>query len=255
MRNILIFSLITIVIVALNYTLSKRVIDDLQDSLAELQDLEVSVVNMTEQVNNLQGSVDVVVEEVENLNASKAWTINKLRNLEIFSETMDTETKNLRADLADLHLLVESLDSKTESEFEVLSLKIDTLSTETLDTETLDTETSYESSDKSFNPINQENETTYNVSNEVDKVVAEPVACPQPVKNRSYSYFIKNVSLKKSVAFRVIYDLKDGEVYNVEFESNPPTNLRRPTIRYLNSLYFADATAQNCSIPFKINVD
>ncbi len=101
----------------------------------------------------------------------------------------------------------------------------------------------------------QEIETPYDVSNEVDKVVAEPVACPQPVKNRSYSYFIQNVSLKKSVSFRVIYDLKDGEVYNVEFESNPPTNLRRPTIRYLNSLYFADATAQNCSIPFKINVD
>ena len=250
MRNILIFSLITIVFVTLSYFGFKRVTDDLQNSLAELQDLEVSVVNMTEQVNNLQGSVDVVVEEVENLNASKAWTINKLRNLEIFSETMDTETKNLRADLADLHLLVESLDSKTESEFEVLSLKIDTLTTETLDTET-----SYESSDKSFNPINQENETTYNVSNEVDKVVAEPVACPQPIKNRSYSYFIKNVSLKKSVAFRVIYDLKDGEVYNVQFESNPPTNLRRPTIRYLDSLYFADATAENCSIPFKINVD
>tara|TARA_R100000353_G_scaffold91969_1_gene67689 strand:+ start:558 stop:1004 length:447 start_codon:yes stop_codon:yes gene_type:complete len=139
MRNILIFSLITIVIVALNYTLSKRVIDDLQDSISELQDLEVSVVNMTGRVNDLQNSVDVMLKEVENLNASKAWTINKLRNLEIFSETMDTETKNLRADLADLHLLVESLDSKTESEFEVLSLKIDTLTTETLDTETLDT--------------------------------------------------------------------------------------------------------------------
>ena len=250
MRNILIFSLITIVFVTLSYFGFKRVTDDLQNSLAELQDLEVSVVNMTEQVNNLQNSVDVMVEEVENLNKSKAWTTNKLRNLEIFAEAMDTEAKNLRADLADLHLSVEALASKTESEFEVLSLKIDTLTTETLDTET-----SYESSDKSFNPINQENETDYNVSNEVDKVVAEPLACPQPVKNRSYSYFIQNVSLKKSVAFRVIYDLKDGEVYNVQFESNPPTNLRRPTIRYLDSLYFADATAENCSIPFKINVD
>ena len=89
----------------------------------------------------------------------------------------------------------------------------------------------------------------------MDKAVTEPVACPQPVKNRSYSYFIQNVSLKKSAAFRVIYDLKDGEVYNVEFEANPPMNLRRPTIRYLNSLYFAEATAQNCSMPFKINVN
>ena len=238
MRNILIFSLITIVIVALNYTLSKRVIDDLQDSISELQDLEVSVVNMTGRVNDLQNSVDVMLKEVENLNASKAWTINKLRNLEIFSETMDTETKNLRADLADLHLLVESLDSKTESEFEVLSSRIDA-----------------EIVSENEALADQEIETPYEVSNEVDKVVAEPVACPQPVKNRSYSYFIQNVSLKKSVAFRVIYDLKDGEVYNVQFESNPPTNLRRPTIRYLDSLYFADATAENCSIPFKINVD
>ena len=133
MRNILIFSLITIVIVTLNYTLSKRVIDDLQDSISELQDLEVSVVNMTGRVNDLQNSVNVVVEEVENLNKSKSWTTNKLRNLEMFSETMDTETKNLRANLADLHLSVEALASKTESEFEVLSLKIDTLTTETLD--------------------------------------------------------------------------------------------------------------------------
>ena len=238
MRNILIFSLITIVIVALNYTLSKRVIDDLQDSISELQDLEVSVVNMTGRVNDLQNSVDVMLKEVENLNASKAWTINKLRNLEIFSETMDTETKNLRADLADLHLSVEALASKTESEFEVLSSRI---------------EAEIVSENEAL--ADQEIETPYEVSNEVDKVVAEPVACPQPVKNRSYSYFIQNVSLKKSVAFRVIYDLKDGEVYNVQFESNPPTNLRRPTIRYLDSLYFADATAENCSIPFKINVD
>ena len=39
MRNILIFSLITIVIVTLSYFSFKRVTDDLQDSLAELQDL------------------------------------------------------------------------------------------------------------------------------------------------------------------------------------------------------------------------
>ena len=238
MRNILIFSLITIVIVTLSYFSFKRVTDDLQNSLAELQDLEVSVVNMTGRVNDLQNSVNVMLKEVENLNASKAWTTNKLRNLEIFAEAMDTEAKNLRADLADLHLSVEALASKTESEFEVLSSRIDA-----------------EIVSENEALADQEIETPYEVSNEVDKVVAEPVACPQPVKNRSYSYFIQNVSLKKSVAFRVIYDLKDGEVYNVEFESNPPTNLRRPTIRYLNSLYFADATAQNCSIPFKINVD
>ena len=238
MRNILIFSLITIVIVTLSYFSFKRVTDDLQDSLAELQDLEVSVVNMTGRVNDLQNSVNVMLKEVENLNASKAWTTNKLRNLEIFAEAMDTEAKNLRADLADLHLSIEALASKTESEFEVLSSRI---------------EAEIVSENEAL--ADQEIETPYEVSNEVDKVVAEPVACPQPVKNRSYSYFIQNVSLKKSVAFRVIYDLKDGEVYNVEFESNPPTNLRRPTIRYLNSLYFADATAQNCSIPFKINVD
>ena len=116
MRNIIIFSLITIVIITLSYFSFKRVTDDLQNSLAELQDLKVSVVNMTEQVNNLQGSVDVVVEEIENLNKSKLWTTNKLRNLEIFAEVMDTEAKNLRADLADLHLSVEALDSKTEKE-------------------------------------------------------------------------------------------------------------------------------------------
>ena len=238
MRNILIFSLITIVFVTLSYFGFKRVTDDLQNSLAELQDLEVSVVNMTEQVNNLQGSVDVVVEEVENLNKSKAWTTNKLRNLEIFAEVMDTEAKNLRADLADLHLSVEALASKTESEFEVLSSRINA-----------------EIVSENEALADQEIETPYEVSNEVDKAVTEPVACPQPVKNRSYSYFIQNVSLKNSAAFRVIYDLKDGEVYNVEFEANPPMNLRRPTIRYLNSLYFAEATAQNCSMPFKINVN
>ena len=116
MRNILIFSLITIVFVTINYFGFKRVTDDLQNSLAELQDLKVSVVNMTEQVNDLQNSVDVVVEEIENLNKSKLWTTNKLRNLEIFSEVMDTEAKNLRADLADLHLSVEALASKTEKE-------------------------------------------------------------------------------------------------------------------------------------------
>jgi len=94
----------------------------------------------------------------------------------------------------------------------------------------------------------------YVVSNEVEKVVVEPVACPKPIKNRSFSYYIKNVSLNRSVAFRIVYDLELGEPTNIEFEANPPISLRRATIRYLNSLDFGEATAENCSIPFKVNV-
>lgn len=94
----------------------------------------------------------------------------------------------------------------------------------------------------------------YVVTNEVDKVVAEPLACPKPIKNRDFSYYIRNLTLNKAVAFRVIYDLQDGVVDNVAFENNPPSSVRRATVRYLNSLDFSGATAVNCSIPFKINI-
>jgi hypothetical protein len=94
----------------------------------------------------------------------------------------------------------------------------------------------------------------YVVTNEVDKVVEEPLACPKPIKNREFSYYIRNLTLKNSVSFRVIYDLQDGVVDNVAFENNPPSSVRRATVRYLNSLDFSGATAVNCSIPFKINI-
>lgn len=94
----------------------------------------------------------------------------------------------------------------------------------------------------------------YVVTNEVDKVVAEPLACPKPIKNRDFSYYIRNLTLNKAVAFRVIYDLQDGVVDNVAFENNPPSSVRRATVRYLNSLDFSEATAINCSIPFKIKI-
>jgi len=94
----------------------------------------------------------------------------------------------------------------------------------------------------------------YVVTNEVDKVVAEPLACPKPIKNRDFGYYIRNLTLNKEVVFRVIYDLQDGVVDNVAFENNPPSSVRRATVRYLNSLDFSGATATNCSIPFKINI-
>ena len=94
----------------------------------------------------------------------------------------------------------------------------------------------------------------YTVSNAVDKVVSEPLACPKPIKNKSFSYYIRNISLKNSIAFRIVYDLEAGQPFNVEFESNPPTSIRRASLRYLNSLDFGQANAENCSIPFRINV-
>ena len=94
----------------------------------------------------------------------------------------------------------------------------------------------------------------YVVTNEVDKVVEEPLACPKPIKNRDFSYYIRNLTLNKAVAFRVIYDLQDGVVDNVAFENNSPSSVRRATVRYLNSLDFSKATAINCSIPFKIKI-
>ena len=33
-----------------------------------------------------------------------------------------------------------------------------------------------------------------------------------------------------------MYDLEAGQPFNVEFESNPPTSVRRASLRYLNSL-------------------
>ena len=94
----------------------------------------------------------------------------------------------------------------------------------------------------------------YVVTNEVDKVVEEPLACPKPIKNRDFGYYIRNLTLNNTVSFRVIYDLQDGVVDNVAFENNPPSSVRRATVRYLNSLDFSGATAVNCSIPFKINI-
>jgi hypothetical protein len=70
----------------------------------------------------------------------------------------------------------------------------------------------------------------YVVTNEVDKVVEEPLTCPKPIKNRDFGYYVRNLTLNNTVSFRVIYDLQDGVVDNVAFENNPPSSVRRATV-------------------------
>lgn len=160
-----------------------------------------------------------------------------IKTLSNFAELSEAEQDSLALNLAELQTQLTELENTTTESFMSLVTELELLQT------------------KSLEAIQEpEIETPYVVSNAVEKVVAEPVACPKPVKNRSFSYYIRNVTLKNSVAFRIVYDLAEGKPVNVEFESNPPSSLRRASVRYLSSLDFGTATANNCSIPFKINV-
>tara|TARA_Y100000004_G_C8847186_1_gene383137 strand:+ start:136 stop:828 length:693 start_codon:yes stop_codon:yes gene_type:complete len=215
------------------------------------------------------GNLALILNLREDVQANTKWTSKleqtntalvgrydeKILDLQEHFESLKMDADYLYQDILTNHANIKNLEGDITSGLSQLELRLSALSVElgALKDRLTELETV-----KIPEPpeVVEEPEITepYVVTNEVDKVVAEPLACPKPIKNRDFSYYIRNLTLSKSVAFRVIYDLQDGEVNNVAFENNPPSSVRRATVRYLNSLDFSGATAVNCSIPFRINV-
>ena len=215
------------------------------------------------------GNLALILNLREDVQANTKWTSKleqtntalvgrydeKMLDLQEHFESLKMDADYLYQDILTNHANIKNLEGDITSGLSQLELRLSALSVElgALKDRLTELETV-----KIPEPpeVVEEPEITepYVVTNEVDKVVAEPLACPKPIKNRDFSYYIRNLTLSKSVAFRVIYDLQDGEVNNVAFENNPPSSVRRATVRYLNSLDFSGATAVNCSIPFRINV-
>jgi len=238
MKNIIISTLITLVLVSATYVLLgnyvKQTVEQTPDYVVEFKQTKQ---NLLARVNALEVQNEELRLENDGIFQTVLQVERTIKTLVNFAELSEAEQNSLALSLAELQTQLTELENTTTASVMSLATELKLLQT------------------KSLEAIQEpEIETPYVVSNAVEKVVAEPVACPKPIKNRSFSYYIKNVSLKNSVAFRIVYDLVEGQPVNVEFESNPPSSLRRASVRYLSSLDFGSATANNCSIPFKINV-
>lgn len=238
MKNIVISTLITLVLVSATYLLLgyhvKQNIGNTQEYVVEFKKTKQ---NLLARINALEVENEELRLENDGIFQTVLQTERAIKTLANFAELSEAEQESLALSLAELQTQLTQLENTTTASVMNLATQLELLQTKP-------SETTQE----------PEIETPYVVSNAVEKVVAEPVACPKPVKNRSFSYYIRNVTLKNSVAFRIVYDLAEGKPVNVEFESNPPNSLRRASMRYLSSLDFGTATAENCSIPFKINV-
>jgi len=215
------------------------------------------------------GNLALILNLREDVQANTKWTSKleqtntalvgrydeKILDLQEHFESLKMDIDYLYQDILTNHANIKNLEGDITSGLSQLELRLSALSVELGAVK--DKLTELETVEMPEPPkVVEEPEITepYVVTNEVDKVVAEPLACPKPIKNRDFSYYIRNLTLNKAVAFRVIYDLQDGVVDNVAFENNPPSSVRRATVRYLNSLDFSGATAVNCSIPFKIKI-
>jgi len=238
MKNIVISTLITLVLVSATYVLLgnyvKQTVGQTPDYVLEFNKTKQ---NLLARINALEVQNEELRLENDGIFQTVLQAERAVKTLTNFAELSEAEQESLALSLAELQTQLTQLENTTTASVMNLATQLELLQTK--------------SSEATQEP---EIETPYVVSNAVEKVVAEPVACPKPVKNRSFSYYIRNVTLKNSVAFRIVYDLAEGKPVNVEFESNPPSSIRRASMRYLSSLDFGTATAKNCSIPFKINV-
>ena len=238
MKNIVISTLITLVLVTATYVLLgnyvKQTVEQTPDYVVEFNKTKQ---NLLARVNALEVQNEELRLENDGIFQTVLQVERAVKTLVNFAELSEAEQNSLALSLAELQTQLTELENTTTASVMNLATELKLLQMKSLEARQ-----------------EPEIETPYVVSNAVEKVVAEPVACPKPIKNRSFSYYIKNVSLKNSVAFRIVYDLVEGKPVNVEFESNPPSSIRRASVRYLSSLDFGSATANNCSIPFKINV-
>jgi len=215
------------------------------------------------------GNLALILNLREDVQANTKWTSKleqtntalvgrydeKMLDLQEHFESLKMDADYLYQDILTNHATIKNLEGDITSGLSQLELRLSALSVElgALNDRLTELET-VEVPEPPEVVEEPEIIEPYVVTNEVDKVVAEPLACPKPIKNRDFGYYIRNLTLNKEVVFRVIYDLQDGVVDNVAFENNPPSSVRRATVRYLNSLDFSGATATNCSIPFKINI-
>tara|TARA_R100000700_G_C3177763_1_gene153134 strand:+ start:2185 stop:2922 length:738 start_codon:yes stop_codon:yes gene_type:complete len=245
MKNLVISTLITLVLVTATYVLlGNYVKQTVSDTPAYVEEFNKTKQVLLARLDSLETENAELKLENDGIFQTVLIAERNLKTLENFTRQVEADYLSLQDEFlimqGDLILIKQDgVILKTQTNSSIAELKAMLALLQTKPSEAI------------VEPVKAE---PYVVSNEVEKVVAEPVACPKPIKNRSFSYYIKNVSLSRSVAFRIVYDLELGEPTNIEFEANPPVSLRRATIRYLNSLDFGEATAENCSIPFKVNV-
>ena len=245
MRNLVISTLITLILVTATYILLgnyvKQTVGDTPDYVEEFN--ETTQVLLA-RLNSLEAENAELRLENDGIFQTLLIAERGLKTLENFTRQVEADYLSLQDEFlllqADLILVKQDgviLKNNTESKLTELMTNLALLQAKPLEA----------------TPEPEKTE-PLTVSNEVNKIVSEPLACPKPIKNKSFSYYIRNISLKNSIAFRIVYDLEAGQPFNVEFESNPPTSVRRASLRYLNSLDFGQANAENCSIPFRINV-
>ena len=245
MRNLVISTLITLILVTATYILLgnyvKQTVGDTPDYVEEF--------NETTQV--LLARLDSLEAENAELRLETDGIFQTLLIAERGLKTLENFTRQVEADylsLQDEFLLLQADLILVKQDGVILKNNTESKLTELMTNLAL-----LQAKPSEATPEPEKTE-PLTVSNEVNKIVSEPLACPKPIKNKSFSYYIRNISLKNSITFRIVYDLEAGQPFNVEFESNPPTSVRRASLRYLNSLDFGQANAENCSIPFRINV-
>ena len=83
----------------------------------------------------------------------------------------------------------------------------------------------------------------------------ESMTCPKVRSAKPYGDYIKNITIKRTLKFTVIYDLFEGNVVNVQYEGKVPNKVKQATLNYVMDLEFDNPiTMTGCTLPFTINI-
>ena len=83
----------------------------------------------------------------------------------------------------------------------------------------------------------------------------ELMTCPKVRSPRPYSYYIENITIKRTLKFTVIYDLFEGNVVDVQYDGKVPNKVKQATLNYVMDLEFdSPVTIVGCTLPITINI-
>ena len=89
------------------------------------------------------------------------------------------------------------------------------------------------------------------------EILPEPelMTCPKVRSDKPYGDYIENITIKRTLKFRVIYDLFNGNVVNVQYDGKIPNKVKQATLNYVMDLEFDNPiTITGCTLPFTINI-
>ena len=81
------------------------------------------------------------------------------------------------------------------------------------------------------------------------------VECPSARAEKPFGDYLKRVSIRRDLDFIVIYDIENGQTYNIRYEGSAPAKVKNVVNKYVLDLQFSNnITVSGCTLPFKINI-